>query len=104
MAKISVEETDMNIRAVEDVFSGFYCEIPVDKFNGEDEVRNELLKLLKFKNKTNAARRPPRIIMATPPCVDKNGIADKVCNQLKIIHVNIMDLLRKEIEKKMKIL
>jgi adenylate kinase len=100
MAKISVEETDMNIRAVEDVFSGFYCEIPVDKFSGEEEVRNELLKLLKFKNKTNAARRPPRIIMATPPCIDKNGIADKVCNQLKIIHVNIMDLLRKEIEKK----
>ena len=100
MAKISVEETDMNIRAVEDVFSGFYCEIPVDKFNEDVEVIDELAKLLKFKNKTNAARRPPRIILATPPCLDKNGIAERVCNQLKIIHVNIMDLLRKEIEKK----
>ena len=100
MAKISVEETDMNIRAVEDIFSGFYCEIPVDKFNEDIEVVDELAKLLKFKNKTNAARRPPRIILATPPCLDKNGIAERVCNQLKIIHVNIMDLLRKEIEKK----
>ena len=100
MAKISVEETDMNIRAVEDIFSGFYCEIPVDKFNEDIEVVDELAKLLKFKNKTNAARRPPRIILATPPCLDKNGIAERVCNQLKIIHVNIMDLLRKEIGKK----
>ena len=40
MDKISVEETDMNIRAVEDVFSGFYYEIPVDKFSGEKEVKS----------------------------------------------------------------
>ena len=99
-AKISVEETDMNIRAVEDVFSGFYCEIPVDKFEEDTAVVQELAKLLKFKNKTNAARRPPRIILVTPPCLDKNGIAEKICHQLKIIHVNIMDLLKKEIQKK----
>ena len=100
MAKISVEETDMNIRAVEDVFSGFYCEIPVDKYEEGSQVVQEVVKLLKFKNKTNAARRPPRILLATPPCLDKNGIAEKICRQLKIIHVNIMDLLKKEIEKK----
>jgi adenylate kinase len=100
LAKNSVDEAELNIRAVEDVFKGFYCELPVDQFNSQNDVVDELAKLLKFKNKTNAARRPPRIIMATPPCIDKNGIADKVCNQLKIIHVNIMDLLRKEIEKK----
>ena len=99
-AKISVEETDMNIRAVEDVFSGFYCEIPVDKYDEDTQVVEELAKLLKFKNKTNAARRPPRIILATPPCLDKNGIAEKICRQLKIIHVNLMDLLKKEIQKK----
>ena len=71
MAKISVEETDMNIRAVEDVFSGFYVEIPVDKYEEDIEVVEELAKLLNFKNKTNAARRPPRIILAGPPCLDK---------------------------------
>jgi adenylate kinase len=100
MAKISVEETDMNIRAVEDVFSGFYVEIPVNKFEEDTEVVEELAKLLNFKNKTNAARRPPRIILASPPCLDKNGIAEKICRKLKIIHVNIMDLLKKEIERK----
>ena len=99
-AKISVEETDMNIRAVEDVFSGFYVEVPVDRFSESTEVVEELAKLLKFKNKTNAARGPPRIILSTPPCIDKNGIAEQICRQLKIIHVNIMDLLKKEISKK----
>lgn len=100
MAKISMEESEMNIRAVEDVFSGFYCEIPVDKYQEDEEIVNELANLLKFKNKTNAARRPPRVVLSTPPCMDKNGIAERICNELKIIHVNIIDLLKKEIQKK----
>jgi adenylate kinase len=100
MAKISVEAADMNIRAVEDVFSGFYVEIPVDKYEEDTEVVEEIVKLLNFKNKTNAARRPPRIILASPPCLDKNGIADRICRKLKIIHVNIIDLLKKEIGRK----
>ena len=100
MAKISMEESEMNISAVEDVFSGFYCEIPVDKYSDEDEIVNELANLLKFKNKTNAARKPPRIVLATPPAMDKNGIAKNICNELKIIHVNVIDLLKKEIAKK----
>ena len=100
MAKICVEESDMNIRAVEDVFSGFYVEIPVDKYQEDTEVVEELAKLLSFKNKTSAARRPPRIILATPPCLDKNGIAERICTKLKIIHVNVIDLLKKEIERK----
>ena len=80
MAKISVEESD--------------------RFEEDIEVVEELARLLNFKNKTNAARRPPRIILAGPPCLDKNGIAERICNKLKIIHVNIMDLLKKEIERK----
>ena len=95
----NTREIDMNIRAVKDIFLGFYCEIPVDKYSKDIDIIDELTKLLRFKNKTNAARRPPRIILVTPPCIDKNGIADRICTQLRIIHVNIMDLLRKEIEK-----
>ena len=96
----TTKEIDMNIRAVEDIFAGFYCEIPVDKYSKDIDIIDELTKLLRFKNKTNAARRPPRIILSTPPCIDKNRIAEGISTQLKIIHVNIMDLLRKEIGKK----
>ena len=32
--------------------------------------------------------------------MDKNGIAEKICTELKIIHVDIIDLLKKEIQKK----
>ena len=40
MAKISMEQSEMNISAVKDVFSGFYCEIPVDKYTDDEEIVN----------------------------------------------------------------
>ena len=100
LAKNSVDEAELNIRAVEDVFKGFYCELPVDQFKDLYDVENELAKLLKFKNKTNAARRPPRIILIAPPSCGKLSIANRLARQLQIIPVNVMDLLNKEISLK----
>jgi adenylate kinase len=100
LAKNSVDEAELNIRAVEDVFKGFYCELPVDQFNSQNDVVDELAKLLKFKNKTNAARRPPRIILVAPPSCGKLSIANRLARQLQIIPINIMDLLKKEIANK----
>ena len=100
LAKTSVDEAELNIRAVEDVFSGFFCELPVDRYPSQTEVIDELGKLLKFKAKTNAPRRPPRIILACPPCMGKNAIAKRLADKLKIVHVSMIDLLKKEIHKK----
>ena len=100
LAKISVDEAELNIRAVEDVFKGFYCELPIDQFQSQNDVVDELLKLLKFKNKTNAARRPPRIVLVAPPSCGKMSIVNRLARQLQIITVNIMDLLKKEISAK----
>ena len=100
LAKNSVDEAELNIRAVEDVFKGFYCELPVDQFKNQNDVVDELAKLLKFKNKTNAARRPPRIILIAPPSCGKMSIVNRLARQLQIIPVNVMDLLKKEISAK----
>ena len=100
LAKNSIDEAELNIRAVEDVYKGFFCELPVNKFESKEEVVDELAKLLKFKAKTNANRRPPRIILAAPPSSGKIAIAERLAKKLQIIHVNIRDLLRKEINLK----
>lgn len=77
-----------------------YCELPVDKFENQAAVIDELGKLLSFKAKTNAMRRPPRIILACPPSSGKEDIARRLANKLQIIHVSITDLLKKEIKMK----
>ena len=100
LAKISFTESEINLKSIKDIFGGFYYEINVDQFEQESEVIENLLSLLKFKQKTNEARKPPHIILITPPCLNKNKIGKLISNQLKIIHVDIMDLLKKEISSK----
>ena len=39
-------------------------------------------------------------MLIAPPCLNKNKVGNMVANQLKIIHVDIMDLLKKEISSK----
>lgn len=100
LAKNAVDEAELNIRAVEDVFNGFYCELPIDQYPNQQDAIDELGKLLKFKAKTNAARRPPRIVLVCPPSCGKEAIARRLANKLQIIHVSVMDLLKKEISMK----
>ena len=100
LAKNSIDEAELNIRAVEDVFAGFYCELPVEKFETPNEVVDELAKLSKFRAKTNAARRPPRIILAAPPSSGKMSIVNRLAQKLQIIPISILGLLEKEISLK----
>lgn len=100
LAKNSIDEAELNIRAVEDVFAGFYCELPVERFETPSEVVDELAKLSKFRAKTNAARRPPRIILAAPPSSGKMAIVNRLAQKLQIIPISILGLLEKEISLK----
>ena len=97
LAKISVNETELNLNSLEEIFRGFYCEINVDSFEQESEVVYKLANLLRFKQKTSDARKPPHIMLIAPPCLNKKKIGNLISNQLKIIHIDIMDLLTKEI-------
>ena len=97
LAKISVNETELNLNSLEEIFRGFYCEINVDSFEQESEVVDKLANLLRFKQKTSDARKPPHIMLIAPPCLNKKKIGNLISNQLKIIHIDIMDLLTKEI-------
>ena len=99
LAKISVTESEINLKTIKEIFGGFYYEINVDNFEQEEVVEN-LANLLKFKEKTNEARKPPHIMLVAPPCLNKHKIGNLISNQLKIIHVDIMDLLKKEISAK----
>jgi len=95
--KISVNETELNLNSLEEIFRGFYYEINVDNFEQESEVVDKLTNLLKFKQKSSDARKPPHIMLIAPPCLNKKKIGSLISNQLKIIHIDIMDLLTKEI-------
>ena len=100
LSNISLDESNINLCALKDIFKGFYQEINVDEFEQDIEIVDNLSNLLKYKIRTNEARNPPRIVLIIPPCFNKKKIGFGLCSKLKIAHVYVMDLLKKEIEKK----
>jgi adenylate kinase len=52
---------------------------------------------MRYKNKTNSARRPPKILILGPPCSRKYEIAEMIAKKFNIIHVSTSDLLNKEL-------
>ena len=100
LANISFDESCINLSALKEIFKGFYQEINVDSFEQEFDIVDTLANLLKYKIKTNEARNPPHILLIVPPCFNKKKIGNAICDKLKISQVDIMDLLKKEIEKK----
>ena len=97
MAKTSANETEMNINSLKSVFNEFHHEINIDDYGTEKDAISSIVKLLKYKERVINLRCPPKIILITPPGVDKVKLAKLIANQLKIISVDIMELLTKEI-------
>ena len=100
LANISYDETNNNLKTLKEIFNGFYQEVNVDSFEQEFDIVDTLANLLKYKIRTNEARNPPHIMFIAPPCFNKKKIGCQIRDKLKIAQVDIMDLLKKEIEKK----
>ena len=100
LSAISYDESDINLKALKDIFNGYYQEVDVDKFEQQFDIVDTLANLLKYKIKSSEARNPPRIMLIIPPCFNKKRIGMKVSSKLKISNVDVMDLLKREIEKK----
>ena len=100
LANISYDETNNNLKMLKEIFNGYYQEVDVDSFEQEFDIVDTLANLLKYKIRTNEERTPPHIMFIAPPCFSKKKIGCHICEKLKIAQVDIMDLLKKEIEKK----
>ena len=56
----------MHIKGVKSAFNGFIYEYnAVDK--AQNDVANDLARMLRIRYRSNAPRRPPRVILLGPP-------------------------------------
>ena len=73
--------------------------LEMDGNKQEGIVIDEIAQLLKL-NKSNAPRRPPRIILLGPPGCGKTAIAQRIAQKYSLTYVKvslmIKDLMRKD--------
>ena len=61
-----MSEYELNKKGVEEVFQGFIHEVDASE-KGQGDVLSELLKMLELRLKSNAPKRPPKILIRGPP-------------------------------------
>lgn len=61
----AAQEYELNIKGVQEAFKGFIYQIDGDGV--KEDVLNKIANMLKLKMRSNAPRRPPRILILGPP-------------------------------------
>jgi SpoVK/Ycf46/Vps4 family AAA+-type ATPase len=90
-----VQEYNLNVNGVKDSYKGFIFDINVDE--NRDEVLNNIAKMLKLKFRSNAPRRPPRVLILGPPGSGRSSQAKKVAQAYGFVHISTTELLKDEI-------
>jgi adenylate kinase family enzyme len=67
IASQCLSEHELNQRGVNSIFNQFIFELDCDQFSAQQEVQNEILRIMKLRYKSDAPRRPPRIVILGPP-------------------------------------
>lgn len=76
------------MRGVNDAYNQFIIEFDaVDK--QQSDVANELGKMLKLKFKSNAPRRPPRVVLLGPPGSGCSTQAKALSEYFGLVHVSV---------------
>ena len=96
VANQALEEYDLHIKGVKSAFQGFIYEYSAhDKV--QNDVANDLARMLRIRFRSNAPRRPPRVILLGPPGSGRSTQADIIAKRYGLIHVCTRGLLKNEI-------
>lgn len=91
------EDYHLNINPIREIYTN-HSEILVDD-KDMNQTLETISRILKFKNKTLGARRPPKILLLGPPCSKKSEVANIIAKKYNIVHISISNLLYSEIRK-----
>ena len=99
MAQLSYQEYELNIRGVKSAFNNFIIDYDASE-KSQNAVSEDLARMLKIRFKSNAPRRPPRVILLGPPGSGRSTQATAIARQFGLVHICTRTLLKNEISKK----
>lgn len=98
VANQAVDEYDLHIKGVKSAFKGFIYEYnAIDK--AQNDVANDLARMLRIRFRSNAPRRPPRVILLGPPGSGRSTQASIIAQRYGLVHVCTRSLLKHEINR-----
>ena len=92
------EEYDINMNTVMDTFNQFVYTIDCSD-RAQNEVANDLARMLRIRHRNNAPRRPPKVLIIGPPGCGKSTQAQEISDAFGLVNVSPMKILKAEAEK-----
>ena len=96
VAEQSIEEYRLHIAGVKVAFNGFIYEYQANN-KDQNEVANDLARMLRIRYKTDAPRRPPRVILLGPPGSGRQTQADILSKRFGLVHICTRSLIKAEV-------
>jgi len=98
VAEKAIEEYKLHIAGLKKAFAGFVYEYDaIDK--DQNEVANDLARMLRIRYKNDAPRRPPRVILLGPPGSGRSTQAHIIGKRFGLVCIQTGTLLREEVKK-----
>ena len=86
-------ENEINMNAVQETFNQFiYTMDCQDK--PQNEVANDLARMLRIRHRNNAPRRPPKVILIGPPGSGRSTQAQMVAEAFGLVNISPQNLLK----------
>jgi adenylate kinase len=99
VAMQAVEEYGLHMKGVQAAFKGFVYDYQADE-KDQNEVANDLARMLRIRYKNDAPRRPPRVILLGPPGSGRSTQARIISKRFGLVHICTRSLIKAEIVKK----
>ena len=98
LASQCLQEYELNMRGVRDAFNQFIYEFDAQD-KAQNDVSQDLAKMLKLRFKSNAPRRPPRVILVGPPGSGRSSQAKILAEMFGLVNISTRQLLKSEIKR-----
>lgn len=95
----AVEEYKLHMRGVKAAFGNFIYEYDIED-KDQNEVANDLARMLRIRYKNDAPRRPPRVILLGPPGSGRSTQAKIISKRFGLVHICTRTLIKVEIVRK----
>ena len=97
LAERMFSEYEINMAAVIETFNKFIYHMDCSD-KAQNEVANDLARMLRVRHRNNALRRPPKIILIGPPGSGRSTQAKMVSDAFGLVNVSPRELLKEAAE------
>lgn len=98
IAERMFQEYEINMNSVCETFNQFIYQMDCQD-KAQNEVANDLARMLRIRHRNNAPRRPPKVMLIGPPGSGRSSQAQQIADAFGLVNISPQKILKAEAER-----